>query len=72
MNGAMSLLPLCLHGIHESDCAARNNKNMADLIRDTSATRCVTFIEVTFLKNENNNMAVVPYFLVFQFDVNNN
>jgi len=50
----------------------RNNKNMADLISDTSATRCVTLIEVTFLKNENNNMAVVPNFLVFQFDVDNN
>jgi len=72
VNGALSLLPLGLHGIHGNDCTARNNKNMADLISDTSATRCVTFIEVTFLKNENNNMAVVPSFLVFRFDVDNN
>jgi hypothetical protein len=38
------------------------NKNMADLISDTSATRCVTLIAVKFLKNENNNMSVVPDF----------
>jgi hypothetical protein len=72
MNGAMSLLALCLNGIHGNDCTACNNKNMADLIRDTSATRCVTFIEITFLKNKNSNMAVVPNFLVFRFDVDNN
>jgi len=62
MDGALSVLPLCLHGIHGNDC---NNKNMANLIGDTSATRCVTFIEVTFLKKENNNIAVVPNFWSF-------
>ena len=68
MNGAVSVLPLFLHSIHWNDCTASNGKNLADLISeadlisDTSATRCVILLEVTFLKNENNNMAVVPIF----------
>jgi len=61
-NGAVSLLPLFLHSIHGNDCTASNGKNMTELISDTSATWCVTLLEVTFLKNENNNMAVVPNF----------